>query len=54
VSQAVAENLAGTTPARRAARMKVVGKLAHLRRETARINARIEREFESIEPEDQV
>lgn len=54
VTEAVAEKLAGATPARAAARMKLAGKLAHLRRETARINARIESEFETIEPEDQV
>lgn len=32
--------------------MEAFGKLRHLRRETAGINRRIEREFEQIEPED--
>ena len=32
--------------------MAAFGRLRHLRRETARINQRIEREFEQIEPED--
>ena len=32
--------------------MAAFGRLRHLRRETARINRRIEREFEQIEPED--
>ena len=32
--------------------MGAFGRLRHLRRETARINRRIEREFEQIEPED--
>jgi hypothetical protein len=32
---------------------KLVGRLRHLRKETARINARIEREFEAVEPEEQ-
>ena len=32
--------------------MAAFGKLRHLRQETARINRRIEREFEQIEPED--
>jgi hypothetical protein len=32
--------------------MAALGRLRHLRRETARINRRIEREFEQIEPED--
>ena len=32
--------------------MAAFGRLRHLRRETARINRRIEREFEQLEPED--
>jgi hypothetical protein len=32
--------------------MGAFGRLRHLRRETARIDRRIEREFEQIEPED--
>lgn len=34
--------------------MKAVGKLRHLRHETARINKLIEAEFEKIEPEDRM
>ena len=32
--------------------LKMAGKLRHLRKETARINALIDQEFEVIEPED--
>lgn len=32
--------------------LEMAGKLRHLRKETARINARIAQEFEVIEPED--
>ena len=32
--------------------LKMAGKLRYLRRETARINALIDQEFETIEPED--
>ena len=32
--------------------MKLAGSLRHLRKETARINALIEREFETIKPEE--
>ncbi|MBI3698224.1 MAG: hypothetical protein HY238_25730 [Acidobacteria bacterium] len=32
--------------------LKLAGKLRHLRKETARINQLIEREFERIEPEE--
>ena len=52
VSEAVAEKLAIRSPARQTARMKLAGSLRHLRGETARIKALIEREFERIEPED--
>ena len=36
----------GDPEQRRAARMKWVGKIRHLRKETARINAIVEKEFE--------
>ena len=51
VSEAVAEKLGARSPARQKARMKLAGSLRHLRKETARINTLIEREFETIEPE---
>jgi hypothetical protein len=50
VSEAVAEKL--KSPAREKARIRLAGGLRHLRKETARINQRIEKEFESIEPEE--
>ena len=50
VSEAVAEKL--RSPERAKARRKLVGGLRHLCNETARINQRIEKEFESIEPEE--
>ena len=50
VSYAVAEKLAAKSSAEVEARMKLAGKLRHLRKETARIGALIEREFEKIEP----
>jgi hypothetical protein len=52
VSEAVAEKLASRPPARTEARKKLAGRLRHLRRETSKINSRIEREFETIEPEE--
>ncbi len=52
VTEAVAEKLEEKSPARKRARMNLAGSLRHLRRETARINALIEREFERIEPEE--
>jgi hypothetical protein len=52
VTDAVAEKLGSNSPARRAARMRLAGKLRHLGKETARINKRIEQEFEGIEPEE--
>ena len=52
VSEAVAEKLEARSPARQEARMKLAGSLRHLRKETARINTLIEREFETIEPEE--
>lgn len=52
VSDAMAEKLRPGAAGRQAARMKLVGGLRHLRKETARINQIIEEEFEKIEPED--
>jgi hypothetical protein len=52
VSEAVAEKLEMRSPARERAMMKLAGSLRHLRKETSRINALIEREFERIEPEE--
>lgn len=52
VSDAVAEKLDAKPPARSKARLRLVGRLRHLRRETARINSMIRQEFEMIEPED--
>jgi len=52
VSEAVADKLEARSPARQKARMKLAGSLRHLRKETARINTLIEREFETIEPEE--
>jgi hypothetical protein len=52
VSEAVVEKLEAKAPRRDKARMAVAGKLRHLRRETARINSLIEKEFERIELED--
>ncbi|MBI4454708.1 MAG: hypothetical protein HY644_02280 [Acidobacteria bacterium] len=51
VSDAVAEKLEMRSQNRKA-RMKLVGGLRRLRKETARINRLIEREFERIEPEE--
>ena len=52
VSEAVAEKLEARAPAREKTMMKLAGGLRHLRKETARINTLIEREFERIEPEE--
>jgi hypothetical protein len=52
VSEAVAEKLAANTPAEAKARMALVGKLRHLRKESVRISSLIEQEFENIEPEE--
>jgi hypothetical protein len=49
VGDAVAEKLAAKDPARDKPWMPLVGKLRHLRKETARINRLIEEEFERIE-----
>ena len=50
VSEAVAEKL--RAPAAKEARTRLAGGLRHLRKETARINRRIEQEFESIDAEE--
>ncbi len=50
VSEAVAEKL--KPAAREKSRRRLAGSLRHLRKETARINQRIDQEFESIEPEE--
>jgi len=52
VSDAVAEKLEGKSPDQVKAHVKLVGRLRHLRKETARINRLIENEFERIEPEE--
>lgn len=51
VSDAVAEKLEAKPPARSKARMKLAGRLRHLRKETIRINSLIEQEFEKVEAE---
>jgi hypothetical protein len=50
VSEAVAEKLKFAAGAK--TRIRLVGGLRRLRRESARINRRIEQEFENIEPEE--
>ncbi len=50
VTEAVAEKLVPRSVAARKLRLKVAGKLRHLGRETARINALIRDEFEKVEP----
>ena len=52
VSDAVAEKLEMKSPGREKTRMALAGKLQYLHRETARISALIEREFERVEPEE--
>lgn len=52
VSDALAEKLEGESPARQKVRVKLAGRLRHLRKETERINKAIEREFERVEPEE--
>ena len=52
VSEAVAEKLANRVPDRQVERMRLVGKLRHLHKETSRINTLIEQEFERIEPDE--
>jgi hypothetical protein len=52
VTEAVTVKLEVKSSAQKKARKKLAGKLGHFRKETARINALIEREFEGIEPEE--
>lgn len=52
VTEAVEDKLRGAEDSERRPWLKMVGKLGHLREETARINKLIEEEFEVIEPED--
>ena len=54
VSDAVAEKLEERSAARQEAKRALIGALRRLRRETGRINARMDAEFEVIEPEDRV
>lgn len=48
VSEAMADKLAAKPPARPRARTKLPGKLRRLRKEAARTDSRIEREFEKL------
>jgi hypothetical protein len=52
VTQAVKEKLEGNGPQASKPWLAAVGKLRHLRNETAKLNRLIEEEFEQIEPED--
>jgi hypothetical protein len=52
VSDAVAEKLQAAAPNGAKARAKLAGGLRHLRKESVRVNRRIEKEFERIEPEE--
>lgn len=52
ITEAVAEKLDSKPSDSRSERMKWAGQLRHLHRETARINAIIEEEFEKIDPEE--
>ena len=52
VTDAVEEKLRAEPRAGQRPWLKMAGRLRHLSKETARINARIEQEFEVIEPED--
>ena len=52
ITEAVTEKLDSKPSDSKSERMKWAGQLRHLRRETARINAILEEEFERIEPED--
>lgn len=54
VTDAVEEKLRAESGVGERPWLTMAGKLKHLRKETARINARIEQEFEAIEPEDRV
>ncbi len=51
VTDAVEDKLRRKTPAGKKPWVGLAGRLRHLRNETSRLNKRIEREFEKIEPE---
>ena len=52
VTEAVEEKLAAATQKEQKPWAGLAGGLKHLRKETARINGLLKREFEQIEPED--
>jgi hypothetical protein len=52
VTEAVEEKLAAATQKQQKPWAGLAGGLKHLRKETARINGVLKREFEQIEPED--
>ena len=54
VTEAVEEKLGAKSPAGEKPWTKLAGRLRHLRNETTRINELIEREFETIQPEEWV
>lgn len=52
VTEAVEEKLAAASKKEAKPWVKLAGGLKHLRKETARLNGIMQREFEQIEPED--
>ncbi len=52
VTEAVEEKLAAVSEKQQKPWVRLAGGLKHLRKETARINGVMKREFEQIEPED--
>lgn len=54
VTEAVKDKLAADDKEKERPWMTAFGKLRHLRKETSKINRRIEEEFEQIEAEDQL
>jgi hypothetical protein len=52
VTEAVEEKLAATSNQEQKPWVRLAGGLKHLRKETARLNGIMQREFEQIEPED--
>jgi metallophosphoesterase superfamily enzyme len=54
VTEAVEEKLAAASEKQQKPWVRLAGGLKHLRKETARINEMMKREFEQIEPEDWV
>ncbi|MGA1983480.1 MAG: hypothetical protein ABSG84_13570 [Acidobacteriaceae bacterium] len=54
VTEAVEEKLAAVSQKEQKPWARLAGGLKHLRKETARINGMMKREFEQIEPEDWV